>query len=326
MKSAVPPNTPRRVWARIRAFTLIELLVVIAIIAILIALLLPAVQQAREAARRSQCKNNMKQMGLALHNYHESVGMFPPGAQWPLRLNWRVSILPYLEQENLYGKLDIDGGQWTSPYSGNNVILQGLTVDVYACPSSSLGTNSNDGPTKNNSGLGQTHHYVGIMGSTPDPAGRTNLQSASNYGGIYTSNGTLLCNESARIRDIKDGTTNTIIVAEQSGPVGLSDIRSVYYGGWSGVTFSGKITNNNPNGADSWSTGVSAIQYRINSKTAAAGSDNTWDANTVLTSEHPGGINVLLGDGSVRFLSENINQATLLMLGAKDDRQVIQNF
>ena len=89
-----------------KAFTLIELLVVIAIIAILIALLLPAVQQAREAARRSACKNNLKQVGLAFHNYHDAFRTFPIGAQVPIyQANWRVSILPYMDQANLYNSL-----------------------------------------------------------------------------------------------------------------------------------------------------------------------------------------------------------------------------
>jgi len=244
------------------AFTLIELLVVIAIIAILIALLLPAVQQAREAARRSQCKNNMKQLGLALHNYHDEHLAFPMGTQWSnSKPNWRVALLPFLDQAGLYNQLDTVSGDFLSqPYSGANSILGGLLVDVYVCPSSTLDQNSNGPPTKNNSSRGQTHCYVGIMGAFPDPAGRTDQCSISNYGGQYCSNGMLLPNESARMRDCTDGTSNTMIVGEQSGRVGTQDIRSVYYGGWSGCTFSGRVSNTNPNGVDSWSSGVTAAQ------------------------------------------------------------------
>ncbi len=136
-----------------KAFTLIELLVVIAIIAILIALLLPAVQQAREAARRRTCKNNLKQLGLAFHNYHDVFGTFPIGAQSPIyQANWRVSILPYLDQAPLYNKLTQTpaNGRGYNTYNGwtgdggygtgadSNEVLNNAIVPLYKCPSSPL--------------------------------------------------------------------------------------------------------------------------------------------------------------------------------------------
>ncbi len=153
-------NTSRLVCynVRKRAFTLIELLVVIAIIAILIALLLPAVQQAREAARRSTCKNNMKQLGLALHNYHDVFNTFPIGQQpGNTRPNWRVGILPYMDQAPLYNQLDMVSGDFASPYTAPNDVLAGLIVAVYACPSSPLDPTST--APGNNGDRGQAHHY-----------------------------------------------------------------------------------------------------------------------------------------------------------------------
>ena len=128
-----------------RGFTLIELLVVIAIIAILVALLLPAVQQAREAARRSSCKNNMKQLGLALHNYHDVHSCFPPGsfgnANSSRATNWRASILPFIEQGPAYDQINFETGSFwghSGPFSGN-VVLQTLRVETYVCPPVRMG-------------------------------------------------------------------------------------------------------------------------------------------------------------------------------------------
>ncbi len=303
-----------------RAFTLIELLVVIAIIAILIALLLPAVQQAREAARRTQCKNNMKQIGLALHNYESTASCFPPGSNgavaWDRIPNWRLHLFPYLEQGNLYSKMDFSQSFSSNVTTSTNMIaLQDNKIAGYICPSSPLDPNA---VLVNNAMRIQTPMYVGIAGATPDVAGRV-IGSASNYGGFYGNNGMLLHNQQTRIRDAVDGTSNVMMVAEQSGRVGTADIRSGYYGGYSGTTFSQPVSATVPNSADSWSTGLTTVQYRINSPTAAAGSDNPWDANTVINSFHVGGIHGLLGDGSVRFISDNVDMGILRNLCSRED-------
>lgn len=325
--------------SRHSAFTLIELLVVIAIIAVLIALLLPAVQQAREAARRTQCRNNMKQLGLAIHNYHDQSTRFPIGEQSPVfRMNWRFSLLPFLDQAPMFNQTDTSytqvvgtlggyasaGGSGYGVGTGRNAVLKGWAMPGYNCPSGALGSNSNSGPTKNNSERLQTHDYVGISGASPDPAARTTVCSAqTGYGGIYCNNGFLAPNDCFSIRDGTDGTSNTMIIAEQSGPIAMSDYRSVYYGGWCGITSGAKSPSMS---GSPWGSGTTTVRYTINPKTVDVGTNDTWDANTALTSYHVGGINVLMADGAVRFISENINFPTLLRLAAKDDGQVLGEF
>ncbi|WP_437206959.1 DUF1559 family PulG-like putative transporter [Planctomicrobium sp. SH664] len=322
------------------AFTLIELLVVIAIIAVLIALLLPAVQQAREAARRSQCKNNLKQQGLALHNYHDVYNRFPVGTLAPRnKPNWRVSLLPYLDQANVYNALDFAGLDNIGGFASRNPagtfgygteknsILKGFVVPAYACPSSFLGTTAaGTDPPMNNLDLGQTHDYIGIMGATPDPAGRTagTCSTQLSYGGIFCSNGLLMPNMSWGVRDVTDGTSNTMIVAEQSGPVEGLDYRNNYFGGWAGYTSGNASTTYRdfttlPASSQAFGTGTTTIRYANNSPTVSVGSNNAYDANTILTSSHVGGIHALLADGSARFVADVMDFGTFLKLGSRDD-------
>jgi len=324
------------VISRRLGFTLIELLVVIAIIAVLVALLLPAVQQAREAARRSQCKNNLKQIGLALHNYLDTNLTFPIGQQtpWNTKPNWRIGVLPYLEQGNVFNKLDFVGGSSFAAgptaggsFTGPNVVLRNFNVMTFVCPSNSTPLNNNPtNVTMNNQDGGQTHDYVGIAGATPDPAGRAGMCSAqTGYGGIYCQNGMLIPNAITRIRDVTDGTSNVMIVAEQSGLVGGLDLRTNYYGGWTGITQAGPASSFQSTDSP-WSSGTTAIRYAINSKTSSSGSANPWDPNTIINSFHPGGTHALLTDGSVRFLSQNMNFLTLTELAVKDDGLVLGDF
>ncbi len=322
-------------------FTLIELLVVIAIIAILIALLLPAVQQAREAARRSTCKNNMKQLGLALHNYHDTFKSFPIGAQYPYHKgNWRFSILPYIDSSPLYNQLtaahpvNSDGFAGmrndtiaVGTYGANFGILAGLTVPVYKCPSSALSANNNStSPSLNNAQLGQTHDYVGVMGAYPDPAGRSGVCSGDLSGrGAACENGMLFFNGHTKIRDVTDGTSNTILISEQSGAIGTEDMRANYQGGWSGFYNTtqrpAQITS-----TSHFAAGISTIRFAINLDSKPNGTTTTYSYNTVLNSYHTGGIHVLLTDGAVRFIGENIDLPTFRALGSKDDGVVIGEF
>ena len=211
-----------KLWSKLRdGFTLIELLVVIAIIAILIALLLPAVQQAREAARRTQCKNNLKQIGLGLHNYHDVFFVFPPsevhthaflsGANndWGNSAGtWLTLLFPYVEQGNSYDKMDFNlnwaGGQ------NKNMIME--RYPVYLCPSHPY----QDKKSGNNF---DSHivHYFAMWGSADPPGGRARQKWAIGDGANLQHRGAMYYNSKVSIDHIKDGSSNTIIVTEVRG-------------------------------------------------------------------------------------------------------------
>ena len=312
-----------------RGFTLVELLVVIAIIGILIALLLPAVQAAREAARRTMCNNQMKQIGLAMHNYHDVMKCFPFGNRGPSLsrgTNWRTSILPYIEQGTAYDKLNWVNPDFQGPYS-TNTILETLRVAGYNCPSSPLSDDSYHIPSWN-SCHGQMMDYVAIAGAYTDPVGRTGVCTPlTNQQSYICNNGMFAPNEVFKIRDCTDGTSNTFLVGEQSGMVGTSDYRSGYYGGWSGFTRPLKVPQIQSSD-DIYGSGITTFRDGnvINRQTSPPGGNAVYRGNTVLNSFHPGGINVLLTDGSVRFVSETINFATYKLLGVRNDGQVIGEY
>jgi prepilin-type N-terminal cleavage/methylation domain-containing protein len=319
-------TTKRRI-----GFTLIELLVVIAIIAVLIALLLPAVQQAREAARRSQCKNNLKQLGLALHNYHDTLNVFPPGGLFPRRASFFALLLPYIDQAPAYNQLNfsssftVNGGTITPAMTA---FLPTIRVPLLSCPSSELTSYSTDG-----SGDGltvQRSNYVGISGAALDPANTANppLVTASVYG-WFVNNGVLGLNSKVQMRDIVDGTTNTIMVAEQGRPrTDNSDVRSSNWGGgaWAGCYHSyegGSV----PASDDQFTNNLTNVYYAINNMaTGLTNADTPYKSSTPISSRHVGGAHVLRCDGSIVFLSENINLATLMKLAHKSDGQVLGEY
>lgn len=332
-----------------RGFTLIELLVVIAIIAVLIALLLPAVQQAREAARRTQCKSQMKQLGLALHNYHDAAKLFPMGAGYSDGPNWRVFILPYIDQAPLYNSLgkSASGFMAHSPgcvaatpstpcgFNATTAILRNLLIPMYTCPSSPLSP-------FNHAQVGLSYQsmvmdYVGISGATPDPAGRTTVCSGDFMcsSSSYCRNGMLPAFESKSMADCTDGGSNTIIMAEQSGTVNGLERSANYLGGWFSFGNVGPGSMNAgttfplASGGCWYPGGLTAVRYAPNAYFKSGGSGpaaSPASANTVTNSFHTGGLHILLTDGSVRFVSENINFDTYRALCTRDDGSVIGEY
>ena len=272
-----------------RAFTLIELLVVIAIIAVLIALLLPAVQQAREAARRSQCKNNLKQLGLALHNYHDTLNAFPPAwAGSTASTNyygWSVYILPHLDQAPLYNTLNPNGA--AMPAAAGNLILP---LAAYMCP-------SDTGEVVNSaySGYGKNNYPINRMISTQ--------------------------NVVVRIRDITDGTSNTILVGERARVYATNGLKSP--GAiWPG--FAGTISTASVHGWACFPINTSWTGLASDYTSTGGGNDPTYTRYT-WSSLHKGGAQFLMCDGAVKFLSENIDSGVNPTCVAPTGNRVYQN-
>lgn len=328
---------------RRRGFTLIELLVVIAIIAILVAILLPAVQQAREAARRSACNNNMKQIGLALHNYHDAHKVFPIGATGNHISSWMLHLLPYTEHSNVYDQLTwhTNSGRTRNgqqPPTANLLALDRLVVNAYWCPSSDLekinDRASLEGDDHDGGHRYGTATYVGVSGASlnatgaQDVAGKSRCYSGGR--GIACNNGVLLTNESASIDDIRDGTTFTIMAAEQSGwgrdaAGALTEIRtSSQWGAWTGtnvVWVPGRINQNTP------SYNVSTVRYSVGhrTQTSDAAGNTTTGYNSAIQSARQGGAFVLRVDGGTKFLSDGTDIGILRLLAIRDDREIIRD-
>jgi len=330
-----------------QGFTLIELLVVIAIIAILIALLLPAVQQAREAARRTQCKNNLKQIGLALHNYHDVANQLPIGSLGG-DPGWGVSFwmltLPYVDQAPLYNQLVFEGTSpgYTGQGTGNNPngqIVRNLVLNHLACPSSPLDKLSDTGAGI----VTQRAQYVGISGAVDDdltanPNGFVNSNATPQRNsdnccscpptGIHARGGALLPNATVTLSQIKDGTSNTIMVGEQSDYATDAQGRETRinnHHGW--MMGTGDLSSNTAQRRFNLTT----VRYPPNAVkeiggTALPGVCNNDGANNGLFSSHTGGVQVLLADGSTRFISENLDLTTFKRLATRNDRQVVGEF
>lgn len=351
MKRLLRQNSQPRQRPAASGFTLIELLVVIAIIAVLIALLLPAVQQAREAARRTQCKNNLKQLGLSMHNFHDTFNKFPVGeynddhTQW----GWTVYILPYFDQAPLYNTMvNVSADQncvWLPPNMGggsngtafpgspnldpsmhagsagfgrcdtnntcgNATITGGAgssILNALICPSDVLPTKSVDGLAKTN--------YLGNIGNSRSWGG-TSLggNAAANQNGML-----LQCNDNnntyvVKMGDVVDGTSNTLLIGEitQSNTATLAANKHPVwaggrgqFGGYGSVT-SGEVFRS----AD--------INFPINSK--ATTNDFSF------ASQHVGGAHFVLTDGSVRFVSQNLDGLVYGNLGSRNGQETIGDF
>lgn len=329
----------RRTRRSLRAFTLVELLVVIAIIGILIALLLPAVQAAREAARRSQCSNNLKQLGLALHNYHDTYKQFPfhgaypwahgPGGVIPAWTGSRkgsvlVKILPYVEQQPLYDQIDWGIPDIETIIGPDGYRIWATSISGFLCPSRTHGISENPadrnrralgdygasmGAQRMNARSGSCSLYPGNTFGT-GPAGHGNSADQNQISGVFSR-----VHWAAKMRDITDGTSNTIAMGE---------IRPLC----------GDHTRNNWMHMNSlWVATTAPINYPIrcigepgHPGTLDCNHFQNWQTSQGFKSRHPGGAQFVFADGSTHFLSETIDYRNYQRLGCRRDSEPVGPF
>jgi prepilin-type N-terminal cleavage/methylation domain-containing protein/prepilin-type processing-associated H-X9-DG protein len=338
---------------RRRGFTLIELLVVIAIIAVLIALLLPAVQSAREAARRAQCTNNLKQIALALHNYHDVMGTFPPGSiadtgwtgTW---WNWPAFILPQIEQGNIYNAINFSLPNMNQP-DGNSALDPQVTVwksviSSFLCPSDpSVSSGTAAGLSWLTQGgnwslIGTQYTaavtcYVGNWGdmktgnltfdfySSESPPGTgPNWGCGGLFDGMFgdCSNG-----KSVGLRDVTDGTSNTFLVGECSpnmnGSLAWINGDGTYASTVVPLNWKSDLHDGQVDRAD----GSTCNLGQLNNFTSALHCWRNQTVNYAYKSYHPGGANFAHADGSVRFIKQSINARTYNALGTRAKGEVV---
>jgi prepilin-type N-terminal cleavage/methylation domain-containing protein len=297
-----------QIRARRAAFTLIELLVVVAIIAVLIALLLPAVQQAREAARRSQCKNNLKQLGLAMHNYHDTFGAFPPGWIAATRgvgpdvngglngFGWGAMILPMMEQAPVYNQFRFEYSMTDATGTPSNRSLLATPLPTFRCPSDPApGTWQMLNPTGTTTiAEVASTNYIALFG----------LRAIEECyllppGQACRAEGIFYHNSRVRMADITDGSSQTLMMGER--------VHDRFPSTWSGVIISG----------------ASPIERILGH---ADHTPNTAFHKEDFGSRHIGGTHFLMGDSSVKFFSENIDLQTYMGLGTIQGGEVAGEF
>jgi len=314
LRSPIIEGFPMR---RRAGFTLIELLVVIAIIAILIGLLLPAVQKVREAAARAKCSNNLKQMGLACHSYHDVRGKLPPALTGGLSTvepsirycTLHAYILPFIEQDNLYRLFPTGNTAYSAHYSmGTN------RVDTYLCPSSEEELSLSSGESFNSVRNYTTHYYANLgpvgLNPTTTPPVAYEYRTIGSQGG-YSLAGPLVVSSPAgnglqgvTMTGVSDGTSNTLLLGEISKNK-WKCYRS-WIRGWDNDSSGATVTGKN-------------VRYAINSTDYTSGNFN----NVSFSSNHTGGVNVALTDGSIRFLRDATSLDTLLRLASRSGGEVV---
>ncbi len=324
----------------VRGFTLVELLVVIAIIGVLVGLLLPAVQAAREAARRMQCSNNLKQLALSFHNHHDTFKSFPTGGQdkkGGYLIGWPGHIFPFFEQGNLRNQIDasiagvnttwpsgtgpaLTALEWVQPYrtlgaphNGKAAIFSN-PISTFTCPSSELGTQSPDTYPTTHSYLGQVPgqgalHYRANSGATSMPT-----ETGSNSQRIWSKSGVMYPNSKTTFGTISDGSSNTLLLGETSSAIG----RAQQSRGWGGIQpWTWGYYAYTPTATNGWlSIDHKIVNYPINYT-------GSFVCNyTPYTSNHTGGAMFAMCDGSVQFLSQSMPLLLLQQLATASDGNV----
>ncbi len=329
-------------------FTLVELLVVIAIIGILVALLLPAVQAAREAARRSQCVNHLKQLALATHNYADTYRCLPPGVlpQSPpkyRKASWIVRIMPYIEQTAAYDQFTFIDTDWTGQdaVDRNAWLKMQLAVEILDCPSSPLPKRRTENTRSETQGLTppvpaqitvQIPSYVGIAGTYYDQNDMTSAPTPNNtmsygrstFNGVMAAVGGNVLPNSLTFASITDGTSNTACFSEQSSyyiPTAGGSKVDGRGGNWAGGAWA-----SGPAGDSDWWLNVTVVQYPINWNGSASNHDAGYKRHTIIRSAHPGGAQFALSDGSVRFVAQTVDFRTITRLCDRADGQPLGEF
>lgn len=310
------PSSMPGVSRRARGFTLIELLVVIAIIGVLVALLLPAVQQAREAARRTQCKNHLKQIGLAMHNYHDVYRRFMAGNTSGMA-GWMVALLPYVDQAPLYSTYDHNYA-WNH---ANNPNFKTNRPSFYACPSNPVAEDLlTDGS--------QTADYSILRAASDSAAAKSLFQSR--YGTTWPD-----ANYSHRMSDVTDGLSNTCMSYESAGRAhfyckGMKNPTVTGSGMTAGQTTPARVGWAS-HGNAGWSASMTADVDRSTNQVTFflwSGMENINTINSYASpySFHTGGVQIVMADGSVRFMSENVSQSIIFAITSINGGEVLGEF